>query len=127
MRMGIIERHLRIANDLPDAFRFFRWECFPKAAERVIYFELEGGVCVPLKSGKRKGSPNYRTSTDRKCFCVTVEESDRLQLQYEQETGSCHECMGEGKTVSRVSVVDGTEYRECCRCKGSGKTTEVAT
>lgn len=116
----VIERRLRKDNGLIESFKFFRWECFPKTKE-VIYYELEGGVCVPFKSGKRKGQPNYRKATERKSFVVTVEQAELWQAEYEKETGLCRECMGKTIVVSKVSLFEPTQYRKCGRCNGTGK------
>ena len=117
----IVERHLRRKEKLDESFNFFRWECFPKASP-IIYFEMECGNCPLLKSGKNKGFPNYRKVSERKVFVITVAESKDIIEQYEDETGNCRDCMGDGKTIAKVSVYTETEYRECKRCAGTGKT-----
>ena len=73
-----LDNHFRKKHDLPEDFRFFRWQCMPLDGP-TIYFELEGGIVKSVyKSGKRKGRPNYSKATDRQTFRMTVEEYDRL-------------------------------------------------
>jgi hypothetical protein len=73
-----LDNHFRQKYDLPDEFKFFRWECLPLNGP-TIYFEVEGGIVTSVyKSGKRKGRPNYIKATNRKTFRMTVEEYDRL-------------------------------------------------
>jgi hypothetical protein len=68
----------RQKHDLPDEFKFFRWECMPLDGP-TIYYEIEGGIVSSVyRSGPRKGRPNYSKSTDRKTFRMTVEEYGRL-------------------------------------------------
>lgn len=73
-----IEAHLRQKHSLPEAFKFFRWECLPLDGP-TIYYEVEGGIVDSVyKSGKRKGRPNYSKAKERQVFRVTVEEYERL-------------------------------------------------
>jgi hypothetical protein len=121
MNVRIMERALRRQHDLPDSFAFFSWQCMPPGRREPIYFELAGGECVPLKSGKNKGTLNYRKATNCQSFAVTVAEAEQMDVDYEAETGNCANCMGGGKEVARISTVSGIEYRECGKCKGSGR------
>lgn len=91
---------------------------------------VEGGDivrgCVPCgvySRGPRKGLPKWRPATPgtEREVVVVRSELDAAAETYEREECKCWHCKGEGKTVSRVSVIDGTSYRECCRCSGTGK------
>jgi hypothetical protein len=117
----IMERALRKKHNLPESFAFYRWECMPRAARETIYFQLEGGECVPLKSGKNKGRPNYAKATNRRAFVVTVAEAEQMDADYHAETGNCIKCMGSGRQVQSISVERGTTYHTCVRCSGIGK------
>ena len=73
-----LDNHFRQKHDLPDSFKFFRWQCLPLDGP-TIYFELEGGIVESVyKSGKRRGRPNYSKATNRQTFRMTVEEYDRM-------------------------------------------------
>jgi hypothetical protein len=113
----IMEQRLRRDYGLPDDFVFYRWECFPKSAERVLYYELEGARCPLVRTGKRKGKPNFTKKSDVREFQVTPSEDSDWTREWESETGKCENCLGEGREVSRISVADGTEYRQCSSCK----------
>ena len=120
MGMQLIENHVRRDRGLPDDFVFVRYEWL-KDGSRVSMMRMDGGCCPLLMRGPRKGKPNYKKLTNEQTFYVTTSEIDELKRRYEIETGKCCACEGEGKTVTRVSVVDGTEYRTCVKCNGSGK------
>lgn len=121
MTLKILENHLRKKHALPDDFHFYGWEWLANGKERFSILKLDGGICQPLRSGKRKGKPNYKTMTGQLTFFSTIREMEDLDIAYEIETGNCSVCMGDGKVIAGVSVADGTEYRQCSRCSGTGK------
>jgi len=115
--VGDVIRHL---NKLPENFQFYKFECFPKDANRVIYVEFTGGLCRKLKSGKRKGQWGYRGATDVRKFAVTIEDGEKMELQYESIFGKCHPCGGKGEVMASWSIADGMVMRMCRRCGGTG-------
>jgi len=70
-----------------------------------------------------------RESTDRKKWgkitrkiIVSQQQCDEAALAYEQETGACSRCIGHpGQEIAGWSKDAGTKYRECPRCKSTGK------
>jgi hypothetical protein len=83
---------------------------------------------VPIgarKAGKNKGWPKWPPA--RKCnkVFITFAALDARMLQWERDEGKCSTCGGGGRQVAGISVVDGTTYRVCSRCKGSGKPPEA--
>lgn len=120
MNLNIIESRLIRDNCLPDDFRFHRWECFPHGAP-TIYVEVEGGRCPLVKTGKRKGKPNWRNLSECRTFFVSVSDAESWEAEYEQETGNCRRCRGDGREVAKFGVNCETEYRPCGKCSGTGK------
>lgn len=65
-----------------------------------------------LKSGPRKGRPNFKKpdpGTER-TFCITFGDFDVYCLEWEQREGKCHKCWGRGSDP----------WGTCGRCCGSG-------
>lgn len=89
--------------------------CRPNARRDMI---VEGGVPGVLKSGPRKGQPNWR-KVERQIAVVTQEEEAAEASAFEAETGKCSKCFGAGKVVSGFGV-GGTTYRACSKCKETG-------
>lgn len=123
MGLRIAEARLRRDHTLPDGFVFYRYEWL-KSGNEYKLMRLDGGVCPPLKSGPRKGKPNYKAATNEQSFFLTVEELAQIDADYERETGNCCQCEGGGQVAWRASVANGTEYKPCQKCGGSGKRKE---
>lgn len=79
---------------------------------------VTGGVPKILQSGPRKGEKTWDRKGDQ--VVVVQSEVDCEFDIYEKGTGRCGRCMGEGKTICKISVANGTEYKPCDRCKGVG-------
>jgi hypothetical protein len=80
------------------------------------------GSVAPLKtSGKNKGYPNWqkRDKTTEKTFIVSVKDHEKWCGAWQKKTNKCAECVGTGKTIASCGA-NGTTYRECFKCKGTG-------
>lgn len=95
------------------------WEwCSSEAVGRD--FLIKGGVPTIVTRGKAKGRKRWKgVPLDR--ALVSRDEFDAEAARYEAETGNCRECRGAGKTAYRWSKDEGTSYRECRSCGGTGK------
>jgi hypothetical protein len=85
---------------------------------------LTGGVYTEtFKTGPRKGRTNYSkpVSGTARIFVLSRASMRAFDREWEAETGKCVRCQGGGRRVTGWSAVDGTTYRECTDCKGSGK------
>lgn len=89
-------------------------------------FLLSGGVPRILKSGPRKGRGTWAGITLDRCV-VTQSEIAAEQRAYEASTGTCHRCLGEKQTIHGVSSTNGTTYRVCSRCMGTGLAPQHAS
>lgn len=79
---------------------------------------------VPLGyviKGPNKGAPKWPPVSASQTCVVTDLELEAEKAAYEQETGRCHICAGNGTRNWRYSSVTGPEYRDCERCKASGR------
>lgn len=86
---------------------------------------IKGGIPRLLSKGPRKGKKTWDEKSSTKVV-VTGSEIEAEEARYSEETGNCAECCGEGKTVCSWSATDGTKYRECKCCAGTGKHTAAA-
>ena len=77
-----------------------------------------GGVPRLLKRGPRKGQKTW--DRNGAMVAVTTEEIAAEFCRYEIDSGRCGNCMGDGSVVSRAGI-DGTTYKQCPRCAGTGK------
>lgn len=88
------------------------------------YFEIRGGVPVgKITRGKNKGRNKWPKNLD--VIWLKFTDIDETRKLWEQETGNCSKCYGEGKTIESSSVVTGKTYKPCVACEGSGKAREV--
>ena len=69
--------------------------------------------------GPRKGEPKF--TGPRTMVVVTRAEKEATATAYKAETGRCWDCKGTGQVVRKISVTEGTTYRPCTRCSGSGR------
>lgn len=107
-RIEVAKRKAGIAGWEP-----YEFECIGSDA-----VALTGGVPRLLKRGPRKGKQTWdgKGTTE----VVTQSELKTEQDRYESQTGKCGKCMGSGKLYAGWNSVDGTKYRTCNPCGGSG-------
>lgn len=86
---------------------------------------IKGGIPRLLIKGPRKGNKTWDRK-DSTSVVVTDSEIKAEEKRYSEETGNCAECCGEGKTVSSWSITDGTKYKPCKPCAGTGKNAAAA-
>ena len=97
-----------------DGWRAYSWErC---GEDSIVTGDIPAGV---YKSGKRKGKPKFK-GPGRKVI-VTRAELQAKATVYEAETGKSWDCKGTGQTWAGWSKTEGTRYRECQRCGGTGE------
>lgn len=86
-----------------------------------VYSMMKGGVYKTLyRSGKRKGQINFKKPEEGtyRELVVTHKELDDYIAKWEQQTGFCGDCYG-----------NGTDHwnRHCKKCDGTGKIRSTAT
>jgi hypothetical protein len=99
-------------------FDFFRFERIE--GDMML---LEGSLTKIITRGKNKGDVRWLPEGERKTV-MTADETIVWCEKYEKETGNCAQCFGEGKVMNSWSAKDGTKYRPCNRCSGSGKSVK---
>ena len=121
MNLKIAEEYLRVKHELPEGFEFYAWAYLPVCKD-PFYVEFRG--CVPngvFKSGPRKGRPNFAKGTDDRTLNFQCSEYDQVEREWTKRTGQCPQCMGDGKELASAKATGESTYRDCGKCKGSGK------
>lgn len=100
----------------PPEWKFYQFEVIDGG------MLVTGGVPRYVTRGPNKGQPRWKGRGDR----VLVGDAEhRAECSaYEHETGKCHKCWGTGQEFAGWSRDQGTHYRTCFRCKGTGKLPE---
>jgi hypothetical protein len=109
--------------DIPDRWTVAVWEIVNYGTPAQA-MQVTGAVCdVVFKSGPRKGRKNWAKRDKSTEFSVryTERQEKEVQLQWEADTGFCHKCHGNGTAWAGWSAVNGTTYKICRRCAGTGQ------
>jgi hypothetical protein len=89
--------------------------------DRGLGFYLRGAVPIGTYSrGPRKGRPKWPPLGQLQRVVITADEVKQARIQWENETGLCSYCGGGGQQVKSTGI-NGTTYRECAACDGTGK------
>lgn len=95
------------------------WEAVGEGTRDTL---ISGGVPRLLTRGPNKGQRKWYGKLTR--VVVTGAEVEAAMAMYEFETGNCGDCEGSGKTASGWSATEGTKYRMCAKCNGTGNATK---
>lgn len=114
-----VELHAREICRHGEKWCISRISCMPVNSERTLYYSIGGAVY----SLKKNGRPNYRKAIDgtKVVLDIPADDHDKWADEWEARENTCRECMGTKKVFSSVSVTEGTKYRQCPRCHGTGK------
>lgn len=108
---------------LPEGWEIYQWETInidtPNEAIKV-----DGTVMRALfVRGPRKGRKNFaRRERDKDMsFIITRAEIQQAKAKWETETGFCGECYGNGDVAWSWHHQEGTKFKTCKKCSGTGK------
>jgi hypothetical protein len=113
MSAGTFREAIAIEKSGVDGWVPFRYELIGKSDTIIT-----GGVPRVLTRGPNKGERRWDGEISR--VVVTQSEIDAAMAAYENTTHQCAECEGTARVVVGWSAADGTKYRECKRCDGTG-------
>ena len=122
MNGHLIEIQAREITGMPEHWEVYSWRAIGVPGPVKLY-ELKGCFKPPVfTKGAKVGQPNWakRDKPSERVVHITPAEYSAWEAGWVQRTGLCPKCMGKGQTVASVGV-DGTTYRECRKCKGTGK------
>jgi hypothetical protein len=94
-------------------WKAFAWE--KAGTDSVVTGSVPTGT---YKSGPRKGDLKFTGPKSK--IVVTKVEIEATAAAYESSTGKCWNCQGTGQTWAGWSKDNGTRYKTCSRCKGTG-------
>ena len=108
----------RKVHNLPASWQPVIYGCL----DRGLGFYLIGAVPIGTFSrGPRKGQPKFPPKNKLQQVVISADEKKQAQIEWEIETGFCSHCGGSGKQVKSISIKEGTTYRDCVACNGTGK------
>ena len=123
-RLDMLERCAREKVGF-DGWSVNLFRCMPPETSETLYYHLEGAVCPVRKSGPRKGQANWpkRDKSTQHTVIVTPAEYEAWELAWIERTGGCAMCGGTGRLFVRWSKGEGTTWRPCNICDGTGNIT----
>ena len=115
-RKAIADRKL----GLVPGFEWYAFECIGDDAIKFTGALVTGVV----SKGPRKGRKKY--AKESRSVVVTTAEEIVEYHKFEAETGRCGECRGKCQVFASWHHMEGTKYRPCHKCQGSGVLAQVA-
>jgi len=116
-RLDLYCEHAKDKAKLPDRWRCYKWECFPKRGD-AIYVAVTGAVCEHWKPNGETDWKKRDKTTDQ-TINLPIAEHDAWKIEWERRTNQCHQCLGSGVVLASWSAADGEKTRTCPRCKGA--------
>lgn len=118
---NLLENHAREKVGMPQDWQVWSYEVLDHESDDST-MKITGAIAPIVTRGKRKGLKNWRKkdkATIRNAYIRESEHDEWLSV-WESKTGNCHKCQGTGEMWAGWSAKDGTRYRTCTRCSGSG-------
>ena len=98
----------------------WQWCTLNSANMPEDFVQVTGAVPVgTISKGPRKGRSKWPKQLQT--FCVRRADVECEMRQFEVESGKCAKCLGEGVEPFSWCKTEGTKYRPCSRCQGTGK------
>ena len=122
MNGHLLEIQARELAGMPENWEVYSWRAIGVPGPVKLY-EMKGCFKPPtITKGPKAGQPAWarRDKTSERTIHITPAEYIAWEAEWVKRTGLCSDCMGKGQTVASVGV-GGTTYRECRKCKGTGK------
>jgi hypothetical protein len=121
MTAALLVEHAREMVGLGGDWDFYKLECLGNPGQTIGY-QITGAIAPLVTRGKRKGRRNWEAKDKATIRSVCIAKTDHEQWldQWEHRTGKCANCDGSGQTLASCSVIDGTTYRPCSKCGGTG-------
>lgn len=123
--MYLMTEHAKELLGMPPEWSGYEFEAIGRTAnQEAKLLRVKGAVAPPITKGARKGQPNWRKlvkATELEAFFTPSEHNEWCQ-KWEKKTGLCAECSGKGEVFSSWKSGEGTKFKPCKACAGTGKT-----
>ena len=125
MNLYLYEEHARELVSMPKEWRI----CVIKALRGSVVdaptgiTQVDGVVCPDITRGKNKGLPNWAKrdkSTERAVYITDTQHAAWCKA-WSEKTGKCVECVGRGQIMASWHHINGTTYKPCSACAGTGE------
>lgn len=119
----LLEIQAREKLGMAPEWEFFRIQCMPPGGTETIYYAITGAIAPAITRGPRKGQRNWarKIKSTVRMVPITPEQHERWLAEWSARTGNCPKCAGDGKLFVRWNVVEGTTFKPCPDCNGTGK------
>ena len=94
------------------------WEPYKYQVVEPDAFLVTGGVPRLITRGTRKGQKKWEGKGTM--VVVTKDEIAAEKTRFTAETGNCAECGGDGRAFASWHYQEGTKYKPCPHCNGTG-------
>lgn len=124
-----LENHARELLKMPLNWKAFRFKRMPEDAVDTTHTLVTGAVCLHVyASGPRKGGTNWskRDPSTERSVIISDAESASYRLLWEETTGNCHKCGGDGQEWTSWHHITGHAHAPCRRCNATGKSPATA-
>ena len=125
-----MSEHAREMIGNPMDWEVFRFRSLgaEKFGDAPKVIELTGAMAPRFMRGKRSGERNWQKrdrGSERTVYITPAEHAAWLEA-WSARTGLCRECAGKGEVFARWHHQEGTTYKPCRRCGGTGQAGLVA-
>lgn len=111
----LLSIHAAELLNMSDKWRIYSFQSLGEGLSPRIY-KLKGCDAEVSMLGEIK----YTKENTNEIF-IPEDTHISWKQQWELQTGNCAECVGTGKVMRSWSSTEGTTYKACTKCGGSGK------
>jgi hypothetical protein len=108
----------QLLRGMPPDWRWCKLESINTPFGR--FTQVTGAVPTGIYShGSKKGRPKWPAKRNCNVLQFSPAEIEQVRLKWEDETGKCSACGGDGQELFKISI-EGNSYHKCRRCGGTG-------
>lgn len=112
IQLAAVRKLKAMGHTLPPNWSYFTWEDIGGA------LVVKGSEEYRLTKGPNKGRRGWRGP--KLTVVVTNEEQESEKRRYEDETGKCYQCQGDGQMWIGWNHESGSRFGTCIICAGTG-------
>lgn len=121
-RLNLLDMQAAELAGMGPEWRPFKYEMVDGTSPGCL---LDGAVAPIFVRGKRKGYRNWKKKDPATVRRIFISPGDRMtyEVNWSKETGLCSVCVGTGEVFQSWRKDEGTTYKSCKVCDGTGKST----